>query len=85
MLAGAEDLITKNNLNRLVPSLLRSLRDRRTREREEASRVAAARAIKDRENMVALVSHDLKSPLSGLRLNLDAMVARLSAPDGAQP
>ena len=58
--------------------MLRSLRDRRTREREEASRVAAARAIKDRENMVALVSHDLKSPLSGLRLNLDAMVARLS-------
>jgi len=78
MKAGAEDLITKNNLHRLVPSLLRSLREKQLRLREEEAKAAATRAIKDRENMVALVSHDLKSPLSGLRLNLDALSARIS-------
>jgi len=76
---GAEDFISKNNLVRLAPSIRRSLRESESRAREEKAEKVAADALRAKESMVTVVSHDLKSPLNGLRLTLQALEKNLAA------
>lgn len=73
MREGADDLVLKSNLPRLEFSIQRSLREQQIRNSEQALRVAAERAIRDREEMLAVVTHDLKNPLGAISLNLELM------------
>ena len=72
MLAGAEDFIHKSNLLRLSRSLGRCLRERNLRRSAEA-------ALRQREEMLAIVSHDLKNPVGTIKLTTQMMRKHLRA------
>jgi signal transduction histidine kinase len=82
MKAGVEDFVMKSKLFRLLPSMERSLREAESRKREQESRQAAEKAIRAREQMLAVVSHDMKNPLGSIRMNAQ-LIQRLI--NGAAP
>lgn len=83
MKAGAKDFLVKSNLKRLVPVVLRAIREARLERVEEQSRLQAERAIRDRERLLEIVSHDLKNPLGAMTLNLQLLEENLAvAEDG---
>lgn len=77
MKAGVEDIVMKSHLDRLVPAMKRALRESRGRIRESKSRQMAEEAILAREQMLAIVSHDIKNPLSSIQLNAQ-LLARVA-------
>lgn len=66
--AGADDFLVKGKWNRLGSAVRRSLR-------EKQSRLMSRAAQRDREEILAVVSHDLRNPLSAVQLNLQQMQA----------
>lgn len=81
MKAGADDYILKSNLKKLCPAINRSIRDANMRLRAKQASLDAEKAAQDRENMIAVVSHDLKNPISAILLNLNLMEKFLEKPD----
>jgi signal transduction histidine kinase len=82
---GAADFIIKTNLARLGPAVERELEDARTRrERAEAFR-ALQEAVKARDDFLSIASHELKTPLAALRLQLQTTLRRLDAAAEADP
>ena len=81
MKAGADGYILKSNLKRLGAEVARSMRESGTRAREREARQAADKAVRDREKMIEVVSHDLKNPLSAIQLNLNLVERTLTGPD----
>jgi signal transduction histidine kinase len=75
MRAGVEDFINKSNPKKLLAAINRSLRERNIRSQERESRRMADEAIKVREQMLAIVSHDIRTPLSSIRLNAQLLAA----------
>ena len=76
---GAADFIIKTNLARLGPAVERELEDARTRrERAEAFR-ALQEAVKARDDFLSIASHELKTPLAALRLQLQTVLRRVDA------
>ncbi|MBX3017203.1 MAG: response regulator [Bdellovibrionaceae bacterium] len=73
MKAGAKDFLVKSNLKRLVSVVLRAIREARLERIEEQSRRQAERAVRDRERLLEIVSHDLKNPLGAMTLNLQLL------------
>lgn len=84
MKAGAKDFVVKSNLKRVVPVVLRSIREARLERIEEQSRRQAERAIRDRERLLEIVSHDLKNPLGAMTLNLQLLEQNLAVGAGAE-
>ena len=80
MKAGAEDFITKSNMGRLVPAIERSIKDAAVRRREEIAHLAAEKAVRMREDMLAIVSHDVRNPLSAIKLGLKLIEKTLLTP-----
>lgn len=64
--AGADDFLIKGKWNRLGSAVRRSLR-------EKESRLQSKAAQRDREEILAVVSHDLRNPLSAVQLNLQQL------------
>lgn len=71
--AGAQDFVMKSNLSRLVPALFRSIRDGNQRKQQLALQKAHEQAVKDREQLLAVICHDLKNPLGSIRLTAQLM------------
>lgn len=72
MRAGAQDIITKGNLSRLVPAIERELEEAARRRRLRSSEEALARSERLRlvGQMAAGLSHDLRNLLNPLALNI---------------
>lgn len=68
MRAGAQDFVMKSNLSRLVPALLRSIRDGKRLRRQVELQKAHEQAVKNREQLLAVICHDLRNPLGSIRL-----------------
>ena len=68
MRAGAQDFVMKSNLSRLAPALLRSIRDGKRLRRQIELQKAHEVAVKNREQLLAVICHDLKNPLGSIRL-----------------
>lgn len=71
--AGAKDFVVKSNLKRLSSVVLRSIREAHLERIEAEQRSRAEDAIRDRERLLEIVSHDLKNPLGAMTLNLQLL------------
>jgi signal transduction histidine kinase len=69
MKAGVQDFVMKSRLERLGPVIKRSLRELAVHEQEARSRTIAKRAMAAKEEMLAIVYHDIKNPLSAIQLD----------------
>lgn len=69
MKAGVEDFVIKSRLERLTPVVKRALREYEIREQEVKSREIAKKALAAKEEMLAIVYHDIKNPLSAIQLD----------------
>ena len=77
MKAGVEDVVMKSRLERLVPVVRRILREHEIKIKEEKARLIAEQAFAAKEQMLAIVSHDIKNPLSAIQLDAQ-MLLKLS-------
>ncbi|MFL5306297.1 MAG: ATP-binding protein [Polyangia bacterium] len=82
---GAADFIIKTNLARLGPAVERELDDARTRRERAEAFLALQEAVKARDDFLSIASHELKTPLAALRLQLQNVLRRLDAPAAANP
>jgi len=69
MKAGVEDFVIKSRLERLAPVIKRSLRELEIHEQEVKSRTIAKKAFEAKEQMLAIVYHDIKNPLAAIQLD----------------
>lgn len=77
---GAFDLVSKNNLSRLVPTMKFALRAFE-KKREETRRIESAiETASLREQSMAVVSHDIKSPLSSIQLSIQLLEKKIAEP-----
>lgn len=76
MHSGAEDFIRKSNLARLGPALERSINVSQMRKRKARLRAEHEKALRDRERLMDIVCHDLKNPLSSVRLGCQVVLAK---------
>jgi signal transduction histidine kinase len=77
--AGASNYLMKTNLRQLVPVLERELKDAQTR-RERGEAVEALRqAIKARDEFLSISSHELKTPLASLQLQIQSLLRAAKA------
>ncbi len=74
MKAGVEDFVSKKRLERLVPVIKRILREHEIKDREAKARRLADEARAAKEQMLAIVSHDIKNPLSAIRLEAQMLL-----------
>lgn len=81
MKAGAEDFVCKSRPERLLHVMRRTLRDAEIKEKASKTRIAANKAFAAKEQMIAVVSHDIKNPLSAIQLEAQ-MLLRLSEKEG---
>jgi len=79
--AGAGDFVMKQNLTRLVPAVEREMRDARMRRERRETLEALQRAVAARDQFLSIASHELKTPLTALQLQLQSL-QRLLSGDG---
>jgi signal transduction histidine kinase len=79
MKADAESSPVKSKLARLARTLEKNRRRDVSGKSEPDSHSAADIAVRDRENMLAIVSHDLKNPLGAIQLNHQLMARTLQS------
>lgn len=78
MKSGAADVILKSQPGRIVPAIRRALNERAVNLREKEAQIRAEAAIRGREDTLAVVSHDLRNPLSTILLLSQIHLDRLS-------
>jgi signal transduction histidine kinase len=79
--AGAADFIIKTNLARLVPAIERELGEAQVRRERREALAALEQAIRARDDFLSIASHELKTPLTTLRLQVSGL---LRAAEGAR-
>lgn len=78
--AGAADHVMKTRLWRLPLAANQALREVRARRNERAAQARAEQATRVREQVLAVVSHDMKNPLSAIDLNHQLIERMLATP-----
>lgn len=74
MKAGIEDVVLKSRPERLYPVVNRILREHETRDKEARAQKMASEALAAKEQMLAIVSHDIKNPLSAIQLEAQMLL-----------
>jgi len=69
MKAGVEDFVIKSRLERLTPVVKRAIREFEIHEQEMKSRAIAKKALEAKEEMLAIVYHDIKNPLAAIQMD----------------
>lgn len=72
--AGAGDVVMKQNLSRLVPAVEREMRDAQVRRERRETLEALQRAVAARDQFLSVASHELKTPLTSLQLQLQSLL-----------
>ena len=81
MKAGAEDVVLLTRSHRLLQVVKRVLREREIKEKEAEASKMAHLAYAAREQMLAIVSHDIKNPLSAIQLEAQMLLKVADRPD----
>jgi len=68
MKAGVEDVVMKSRIERLNHIVKRVLREHEIKDKEAKAHKIANEAFAAKEQMLAIVSHDIKNPLSAIHL-----------------
>jgi signal transduction histidine kinase len=71
---GIEDVVLKSRLERLTSVVRRALREHDIRNKEAIAHRKAFEAFAAKEQMLAIVSHDIKNPLSAVQLEAQSML-----------
>ncbi|MBA2404837.1 MAG: response regulator [Bdellovibrionales bacterium] len=74
MKAGAEDVVLLSRSHRLLQVVRRVLRESEVKEKEAKASQIAHQAYAAREQMLAIVSHDIKNPLSAVQLEAQMLL-----------
>lgn len=74
MKEGADDFLLRGNYSRLVAVVKRLLIDRDMRMKAQKAQNRAFEAFAARERMLAIVSHDIKNPLSAIHLEAQMLL-----------
>jgi signal transduction histidine kinase len=74
MKAGVEDVVMKSRMERLIPAVKRILREHEIKEKEAKAHKLAHDAFAAKEQMLAIVSHDIKNPLSAIQLEAQMLL-----------
>lgn len=74
MKAGVEDVVLKSRPERLAPVVKRILREHETKDKEARAQKIANEAFAAKEQMLAIVSHDIKNPLSAIQLEAQMLL-----------
>ncbi len=75
--AGASNYVMKHNLAQLLPVVQRELKDAQTRRERREAFLALEQAVVARDEFLSIASHELKTPLTSLRLQAQSL-ARLA-------
>jgi len=81
--AGAGDFVMKQNLTRLVPAVQRELRDAQVRRERRETLEALRQAVVARDQFLSIASHELKTPLTSLQLQLQSLL-RMMDPEASR-
>ena len=79
--AGANDFVVKTNAARLIPAIDRELKDTQIRRERAEAIEGMRRAIEVRDEFLLIASHELKTPLTSLLLQLQRLERVLEADD----
>ena len=71
--AGAGDFVTKQNLSRLVTAIEREMRDAEVRRERRHTLAKLEAAVAARDQFLSIASHELKTPLTALQLQLQSL------------
>lgn len=74
MKEGVDDFILRGNYQRLQASVKRLIIDRAMRSKAERAQRKAFEAFASRQRMLAIVSHDIKNPLSAIHLEAQMLM-----------
>ena len=74
MKAGIEDVVVKSRIERLTPVIKRILREHEIKEKEARVNKVVSEALAAKEQMLAIVSHDIKNPLSAIQLEAQMLI-----------
>ncbi|HET9599612.1 MAG TPA: hybrid sensor histidine kinase/response regulator [Anaeromyxobacteraceae bacterium] len=80
--SGAGDFVAKQNLSRLVPAIERELRDAAMRRDRRDTLEKLEAAVEARDQFLSIASHELKTPLTALQLQLQSLARAVEAGDG---
>lgn len=82
--SGAADFVSKMNLSRLVHAIHRELSDVQAR-RERADALTSLRdAVRARDDFLAVAAHELKTPVTALKLQVGLLGKLQLAPEAAE-
>jgi signal transduction histidine kinase len=76
---GANDFVAKSNLGRLGASILRELREAGTRAERREALEALRLAVKVRDEFLTLAGHELRTPITTLRLQVQGILRSRAA------
>jgi len=77
--AGAGDFVSKQRLARLGPAVARELRDVALRRERTQALEGLREAVRARDEFLSIASHELKTPLTALRLQVQSVSRQLAA------
>jgi signal transduction histidine kinase len=79
--AGATDFVMKGNIERLGPAVERSLEEARLRSQRDHAIQALREAVRARDQFLSIASHELKTPLTSLQLQIQVLLKLLRGQD----
>src|SRR5918912_2314576 len=77
--AGATDFVSKTKIDRLGPAVERSLEEARVRRERDEAMETLRNAVRARDEFLSIASHELKTPLTTLQLQTQALLRQLRA------